>query len=494
VQRNGVLVEDIVAALARDGVVAHATELDSRALVTIYMQMLETDAAVRLLEATTVDVYDTPAVTGVASEALQEVADALVGLAATRDGIVVRVRAAVAEHHILLATYAELFSWVRARSDAAQLGAATATAHVYTGWLQAPLRETVESELSDAGVAFAKSDVPLAANEEPPVEIKNNRLIQPFEAVTRLYGMPGYKDLDPTLFLAGFFFLFFGLSLTDVGYGLSLVAVSAIVLLFGKVNDTIRSFMKLLLFIGSATVLVGMLFGGYFGIDIGLLPAPLQALQVFDPIGNPLPVFYLALGLGVFQVMVGLLLRIYSDARNGQFLDGLWEQGPWLFLFGVGITYVLSIVEWVAVSPELLTRLTYAGLALLVVGALRKSTGVLSALMNVFGSLYNSVGFLSDILSYSRLLALGLATTALAFAVNLIAGIVYEAVPYVGVVFAILILIIGHTFTLAVNTLGAFIHSARLQFVEFFGKFVVGTGRAFKPLARSYNHVTVTKE
>jgi V/A-type H+-transporting ATPase subunit I len=114
--------------------------------------------------------------------------------------------------------------------------------------------------------------------------------------------------------------------------------------------------------------------------------------------------------------------------------------------------------------------------------------------MNVFGSLYNSVGFLSDILSYSRLLALGLATTALAFAVNLIAGIVYEAVPYVGVVFAILILIIGHTFTLAVNTLGAFIHSARLQFVEFFGKFVVGTGRAFKPLARSYNHVTVTKE
>jgi V/A-type H+-transporting ATPase subunit I len=401
----------------------------------------------------------------------------------------------VAHTHIKqLRIASELLDWEHARFITLDSGRSTVSTAVFDGWLVADKQVAIETQLTDKNIAAVFVERDLADDEEPPVEIENSPALRPFEAVTRLYGMPGYKDLDPTVFLAGFFFLFFGLSLTDVGYGLTLVVISGGLLAFAKLSAGVQMMMRLLFYIGTATVLVGMLFGGYFGIAIEQLPAPLQALQLFDPIGNPLPVFYLALGLGVFQVMVGMVLKIYSEARNGRLSDALWEQGPWLFLFSVGIAYVLSIAQLLVVPTDTLVTLAYLGLGLIVLGAVVRSSGILQAVMNIGGGLYASVGYLSDILSYSRLLALGLATTALAYAVNLIAGIVYDSVPYIGPIFALAVLIIGHVFTLAVNTLGAFIHSARLQFVEFFGKFVAGSGRSFKPLARSSTHVTITKE
>lgn len=405
-----------------------------------------------------------------------------------------QITALAAEEFSALQICNEVYSWEQEQQVASAEAGATEQTKVFSGWIMSDELSAVQAELGRRDVAAVFESIEPKEGEEPPVEIKNSALVQPFEAVTRLYGMPGHTDLDPTVFLAGFFFLFFGLSLTDVGYGATLAVIAGGLLLFAKLADGVRSMLKLLLLIGISTVLVGMLFGGYFGIAPEYLPEWMRAIQLFDPIGNPLPVFYLALGLGVFQVMVGMILKIYSDSRNGKLSDGIWEQGPWLFLFGVGIAYVADMAGILSVSTDVTLKSAYLGLGLLVLGALRQSTGVLSAVMNVFGSLYASVGFLSDILSYSRLLALGLATTALAFAVNLIAGIVYESNPYVGPLFAFFILVIGHVFTLAVNTLGAFIHSARLQFVEFFGKFVAGSGRSFAPLRRSEKHVTVIKE
>jgi V/A-type H+-transporting ATPase subunit I len=307
--------------------------------------------------------------------------------------------------------------------------------------------------------------------------------------------MPGHKDLDPTLFLAGFFFLFFGLSLTDVGYGIFLMAVATMILTLFKVAPVVRTFAKLLLFMGLGSALVGLLFGGYLGIAPESLPSWLRAIQLFDPIGNPLPVFYLALGLGVFQVMVGMFLKIYSDARNGEMMNGILDQGPWLFVFFVAIAYlgVTTGYLYIIATPDQLINLIYVGLVLVVLASGRKGKTILEKVQSAALSLYASIGYFSDILSYSRLLALGLATTALAFAVNLIAEIV-SGTPVVGPVLAIVVLVIGHLFTLAVNTLGAFIHSARLQFVEFFGKFIAGTGREFKPLKRTAEHITIADE
>jgi V/A-type H+-transporting ATPase subunit I len=374
-------------------------------------------------------------------------------------------------------------------------GKQTASTAVLDGWLMADMRDAIEADLKNHNVTALFTEIEPAADEVPPVEIKNNSFLRPFEVVTRLYGMPGHKDLDPTLFLAGFFFLFFGLSLTDVGYGITLMVVASIVLTLFKVSDAVRTFMKLLLFMGLGSALLGMLFGGYLGIPAEALPSWLQAIQIFDPIGNPLPVFYLALSLGVFQVMVGMLIKIYSDYKNNDLVGGLLDQTPWLFLFILGILFVGIVTGYVTfITTDTIVKLVYLGFALVAITAARKGEGLTGKLIAVLAALYNdTIGYFSDILSYSRLLALGLATSALAFAVNLIAEIV-SGTPVVGPILAVAILIIGHVFALVINTLGAFIHSARLQFVEFFGKFISGTGRNFSPLSRSKRHITAKVE
>ncbi len=386
---------------------------------------------------------------------------------------------------------AEALSWQRDRFAVIDTAAATKHAVVFTGWLNQNRRNEIEDKIRASGLAAALTDIDPAEGEEPPVEIENSPLVQPFEAVTRLYGMPGYKDLDPTVFLAGFFFLFFGLSLTDVGYGIFLMIVSAFVLAFLKVAPVIRMFMKLLLFVGFSTVMVGLLFGGYLGIAPEYIPEFLKKLQMYDPIGNPLPVFYTALGLGVVQVMFGMMLKIYSEYCNGRLLEGVLDKGPWLFVFMAAILYLATATgyaDWL--MEEQVINLIYVGVALIVISSARKGDTIIGRVRSAALSLYDSIGYFSDILSYSRLLALGLATTALAFAVNLIAGMVSD-VPVIGGLLAVAILIVGHLFTLAVNTLGAFIHSARLQFVEFFGKFIAGTGRSFQPLSRIEKYIAV---
>ena len=389
----------------------------------------------------------------------------------------------------------EMLAWEKDRFMSVEHGASTAHTVVFDGWLNQLKREAVEDQIQSQNIAAVVSEVALEENEQPPVDIVNSPLVQPFEAVTRLYGMPGYRDLDPTVFLAGFFFLFFGLSLTDVGYGLFLMVASVAILTLFKVSAAIRMFAKLLLFVGFSTVLVGLLFGGYLGFDPALLPAPLQALQMFDPIGDPLPVFYLALGLGVVQVMVGLMVKMYSDYKQGKALEGVLDQGPWLFMFAVGILYLAAVTGYTAIlTTGQIINLAYVGIAMIILSSGRKGDTVFQKVQNAAGALYSSIGYFSDILSYSRLLALGLATTALAFAVNLIAEIVSGSVPYLGPILGFVVLVIGHLFTLAVNTLGAFIHSARLQFVEFFGKFIEGTGKEFSPLSRTEKYVTIQDE
>lgn len=388
----------------------------------------------------------------------------------------------------------EVLVWNRDRE--AVYGVTKTTKHItfFEGWADKHNLPTFEKQITEAGLLCSVIEVPLDKDEIPPVEIRNHKLIQPFEIITRLNGLPGHKDIDPTPFMAGFFLLFFGLALTDVGYGFLLVLISLMILYYFSVAPAVKMFGKLLLMMGVSTMIIGMFFGGYFGISMSHMPKFLQDLQMFDPIVNPLPVFYLALAVGVVQVMFGLMLKILREARNGQIMTGILDQGPWLLLFTSLILYGASTLGYIAGESESFVTLIYVSVALVLVCSGRSGKTLLGKIQMSLLSIYNSVNFFSDILSYSRLLALGLATSALAFAVNLIAGIVYEMIPYVGVIFALLVLLVGHTFTLVINTLGSFIHSARLQFVEFFGKFIVGTGKAFKPLTRRESYINFLKE
>lgn len=387
-----------------------------------------------------------------------------------------------------LKALADYFYWKKVKHDYIATAAQTQDTFVFEGWAMKKYLGTLEHTISQQTPYYAFETIPPAEGEEPPVEIENNALIKPFESITRLYGLPGAKDLDPTLFLSGFFFLFFGLSLTDVGYGLILAGFMGALLFFFNVPREAKPLYTLLMFGGISSFIAGLFFGGYLGIDMSAMPAWLQAIQTFDPIANPLPIFYLSLALGVVQILFGLFLGIYREAKHGSILDGILDNGPWIATFVALGLFGANMLGYLSGSQTLFLGILGAAVLSIVLTQGRKENSLVKKFFKGLAGLYDSVGYLSDILSYSRLLALGLATTALAFAINLIAELVGDMVPYVGPVVMAVILIIGHLFTLAVNALGAFIHSARLQFVEFFGKFISGNGRAFMPFERKERH------
>ena len=457
-------------------------------IITIFKESLE--IVLKKISEYEIEIVSIPKRRGTVSEEIERINRAIIKNINTQNKL--REEASILAKNITnLKIVGDYFFWKKEKHNLLSSAYKKNEILIFEGWCPKEHTPKLEAIIKEKTDLFALEYIKPEDNEEPPVEIKNSKAITPFEAITRLYGLPGSKDIDPTPFLAGFFFIFFGLSLTDVGYGLFLLLTTASALLFFRIPKETKPLLQLLMLGGLSSIFVGLLFGGYFGINMEYMPSWLKAIQEFDPIANPLPVFYMALGFGVLQIMFGLILKIVRDKRNGKFIDGLLDQGPWLALFSslifLGATKI-GIIENYANIP---TLAIYLSLILLIITQGRKEVGIIKKLFKGVFSLYDSINFFSDVLSYSRLLALGLATSALAFAVNLIAIMVGDMIPYIGTVFMVIILIIGHLFNLAVNTLGAFIHSARLQFVEFFGKFITDNGKVFTPFKRKERYVVI---
>jgi V/A-type H+-transporting ATPase subunit I len=280
-------------------------------------------------------------------------------------------------------------------------------------------------------------------------------------------------------------------------YGIIMFVLIALVLMKYKIQKEMKMLLMLLMFGGLASAVIGLFFGGYFGIDMGIISEKvpfLGKIQYFDPIGNPLPIFYLSLVLGFIHVVFGVILKIVREAKNNNLKGGLLDQVPWLGLFLTIALAVASAVNLITLPAHTVSVLAGVSVISIILTQGRSQKNIfMKGLMGTL-SLYDVIGYFSDTLSYSRLLALGLATSALAFSINMIALLVRDLIPVVGPIAMVVVLVIGHSFNLLVNTLGAFIHSARLQFVEFFGKFILGTGVEFKPFAQLERNVILEEK
>ena len=393
--------------------------------------------------------------------------------------------------------------WEKERKEALAFATVTESVVFFTGWMPQKKISFLQKKMEEISPEVALFEIPKEKDEIPPVELENNVLTTPFQAVTKLYGLPSFRDFDPTPLLASFFLLFFGLCLTDVGYGAILFLTMIIFLKFTIVPRGIKPLFQLLLIGGLSTIAMGIIFGSWFGIEMDMLPQWIQNLQVFDSVSDPLTVLAIMLGLGVFQILFGITLKFIHTIKHSGFQTALMDQGLWLWtLIMLGLFGAANFVPMLESSLLLFKYCVWGGLLGLVLtqGRHQKTWG--GKLGAGVLSLYNIVGYFSDVLSFSRLLALGLATGVIAGAVNLIAGIVIEDKIQIGtsgialadgvsvfsfigsLFFMILILVIGHIFNLLINALGSFIHSARLQFIEFFTKFLEGGGRSFMPLQR----------
>ena len=471
---------------------AHRERVSENALLVVAHRASK-EAVERVLSEGEAEILRLPQTTETASEALVRIRKTQ-GDRESEHATLEKSAAELSLHELSsLKQLADHARWTAAERDTASSLPRSSSVSVFDAWIAASTWKSLEPKLTALFPTSAFEVRTLREDEIPPTVIENRGFVHPYEFITRLYGVPSHKDLDPTPFLSAFFFLFFGLSLSDAGYGVTLMALTGAALLRYKVPKGMRSLLATLFFGGLGSAIVGVLYGGYFGVPAASLHPLLSALQAFDPIGNPMPVFYLALAIGVVQIMFGIILDIARMAKNNDILNGLLDNVPWLLMFVVLIAFVISQV---GVLPETIasfiagTWSAFAiGVAILIsLTKARLGKGIVDKLLKGVLALYGGVNYFSDILSYSRLLALGLATSALGFSVNLIATIVGGAGLGIGTLFAILILIAGHTLNITISTLGAFIHSSRLQYVEFFGKFLTATGRPFTPFARDMKY------
>ncbi|MBU0630105.1 MAG: V-type ATP synthase subunit I [Candidatus Margulisbacteria bacterium] len=363
----------------------------------------------------------------------------------------------------------------------------TEKAFILTGWLPQEKLDKLKSDLEKLDPALAAQEIEPDKGEQPPSMIENPGIFQPFELITKIFGPPSTTDMDPTAPLSFFFILFFALCLSDVGYGI-LLAVAAI---YYKKTLTLseggKNLLNLLLWGGIATVFAGIITGSYFAIDLNTLPVhlsgPLKKLQLIDPVKNPLNMLIISLIIGIVQIITGLALGLYWKIRNGEYLEGIFDYGLWIFFLLALVLYGTTTALGHSTSL-LFSRLSIGGAIALVLTQGRKESGLIKK--GIFGilSLYRTTSFLGDTLSYSRILALMMTTSIIGMVINIIADLTKGSVPLLGYLIMAVVLIIGHIFNLVISVLGAFVHSARLQLVEYFGKFYEGGGKLFKPFRR----------
>ncbi len=391
------------------------------------------------------------------------------------------------ELQILYDHYENLLNREQAKSTAP----ATEQTILLEGWVKKGDYPRLEKTVSTFQ-ASSLSKIEPAEDEEIPVEIENKNYIRPFEVITRLYGMPQHFEVDPTVFLAPFFALFFALCLTDAGYGLVIIAL---MVFFIKKIQGDKKLMWMLVICSAATVVAGALTGGWFGDAIQQFIPPLKPLRTkmmwFDPFEKPMRFFGLALALGYVQIMAGLLIAFVHNLKRKQYIAGLCDQFTLLVMLNSIAIFAASKAEVLPIEiGKFFGILAIIPAAVILLFSQRQGGWASRIGMGAY-NLFSTIFYVGDVLSYIRLMALGMVTAGLAMAINVMAKIALD-IPYgIGVVAMILVLVGGHGFNIAINALGAFVHTLRLQYAEFFPKFFIGGGRKFEPLNKEYKHIYI---
>lgn len=365
----------------------------------------------------------------------------------------------------------------------------------FSGWIIEKSKEDVEKILlkHECWYEIKEPD----KDEVYPIMLNNNSFAQPFESITELYSLPSYSNIDPTAAMAPFYFLFFGLMLADVGYGLIMSAICFTVLKKFKIEGTLKKMVKMFFYCGISTAFWGVMFGSWFGDAI---PAATKLFFNSDfniepiwisPMKEPMTLLIFSFIFGAIHLFVGMGIQAYMLIKDGKVLDALFDIGLWYILI-IGLGLLLFGESIIIGSGAIGKWMSIIGAIGLVLTQGRSKKNIIGKLLSGVMSLYNITGYLSDILSYSRLLALGLATSVISSVVSILGTMGGKS--FFGIIIFALVLTVGHVFNFAINALGAFVHSARLQYVEFFGKFYEGGGEAFNPLIKKTKYINIIEE
>ncbi len=365
--------------------------------------------------------------------------------------------------------------------------------------------EKVREALSSvSGAVYFEFSEP-ADDEVPPTLLKNNAVVSNFETVTNMYSPPSHKDFDPNTVMAFFYSVFLGFIMADIGYGLIMLLGGGLVWWKNRERQSgLKSLAGVFAVGGILAIVWGVLFNSLFGIAVlpfTVMPNAQSAMWSFLGISIP-SVLIIALLIGVVQLMTGYLCRFVQCVRWGRVLDGIFDGLIWA-IFSLGALLALvGLVEEFHLSSLAMVGGIIAGaaLAVAVLTAGRKEK-LIGKFTKGFGALYSVINYASDILSYARLYGLMLSGAVIAQIISQYA--VTGANGSVGflmsgnvllIILGIVLMVVGHLFNLAISLLGAYIHDARLQYVEFYGRFYVGEGELFAPLGSKHKYVWVVPQ
>ena len=385
----------------------------------------------------------------------------------------------------VLRLYADRLSAEAAKDASTERLLTDGTILFFEGWAPAENMDEVQKLLEENGCAWEAEDPTEEEIPDVPVKLKNNWLTRPLNMVTEMYSLPAYDGVDPNPLMAPFFIFFYGFMLADMGYGLLMMLASYIIMKKARPNGpTMRHMIPLLGLCGVSTFIMGAVTGGFFG---DLLPQLAKMINpdttftampaLFSPLNDALAVLIGSLGIGLVQIFTGMAISMYRQIKRGEVLAALCNEGTWYLVFlllGAGaVTGAMS----------------YALIAILVLLVLTQGygkKGILGKLMGIGGSLYNNItGYFSDILSYSRLMALMLAGAVIAQVFNTLGAITGNVITF------FIISMIGNALNFALNLLGCYVHDMRLQCLEFFSRFYSDGGKPFRPLKMETKYVDI---
>lgn len=360
------------------------------------------------------------------------------------------------------------------------------------------LSEKIEKSFA-AAVSVSEPD----EDEKTPVLLENGSFSGAVESVTEMYSLPGRDDVDPNPVMAFFYYVLFGIMLSDAGYGVIMVIAMLIAKAKLKLSPKMKKTTDMFLYCGISTVFWGALFGSWFGdiaqvVSLQFFGKKLPSLALwFEPVNDPMKMMLFSFLFGIIHLFVGLGVKFYMLWKSGQRFAAFCDVIPvYLLITGVaplGAGFVIDINPTITATGK---YLAIAGAALVVLTSGRSSKNIFGklggGLYGLYG-LYNiGAGYLGDILSYSRLLALGLSTGVIASVINLLGTM--PSNKTVKAVMLVVVFIFGHAVNIAINLIGTYVHTNRLQYVEFFSKFYEGGGRAFTPLKANTKYYLIRED
>ncbi|MGN1116533.1 MAG: V-type ATP synthase subunit I [Candidatus Ornithomonoglobus sp.] len=360
----------------------------------------------------------------------------------------------------------------------------------------------VPENAADGLIAELEHKYNAAAEVEPagadaPVMLKNPYLAEPVEGVVRTFAMPAPNEIDPTTIMAFFYYIFFGLMLSDAAYGLIMTLGCGIVLKkFKNMESGLKNTLRMFMYCGISTMFWGILFGSWFGDAIEVVSGTFfgHAVKIpplwFEPVKDPIKMLMFSFLFGLIHLFTALGIKLYQCVKAKDYMSALTDCIFWYMLVGGGVVYLFRVDMFLSMTgltfklPAVWANVAAvcAGIGALGILLLSSRSGSpAKRLAKGAYSLYGVTSWLGDILSYSRLLALGLATGVIATVFNSMGSMFGGGI--LGAVIFTLVFIIGHALNLGINLLSAYVHTNRLQFVEFFGKFYDGGGREFEPFS-----------